>query len=122
MYVFLSGVHLYASNTADSVYFHVQLDTLGGLRVGQVLKLTYALANSQFDLVSSPVFNHSIEVVSGPKPHKSESYALVNGVGHKSHETGFYYFVRFRESGEPSTSCRIRQSRESDTIPHRNVE
>ena len=100
MYVFLSGVHLYASNTADSVYFHVQLDTLGGLRVGQVLKLTYALANSQFDLVSSPVFNHSIEVVSGPKPHKSESYALVNGVGHKSHETGFYYFVRFRESGE----------------------
>ena len=49
------------SGKADSVYFHIKLDTLGGLRVGRVLKLTYALVNSPFDSVSAPVFNDSIE-------------------------------------------------------------
>lgn len=106
----LPAVRANASDTTDSVYFHMQLDTLGGLRTGQLLKLTYALVNAQFDSVSPPVFNDGIEVVSGPKPHKSESYALVNGVGHKSHETGFYYLVRFRESGEaelPAASVKV---------------
>ena len=54
------------SGKADSVYFHIKLDTLGGLRVGRVLKLAYALVNSPFDSVSAPVFNDSIEVVRGP--------------------------------------------------------
>lgn len=99
---FLPVARTHASETADSIYFHAELDTVGGLRAGQVLQLTYALVNSQFDTASYPVFNDSIEVLSGPKPHKRESYSLINGVGHKSRETGFYYLVRFKHCGETS--------------------
>lgn len=38
---FFSVVRANASDTADSVYFHIKLDTLGGLHVGQVRQLTY---------------------------------------------------------------------------------
>ena len=71
---FLPVAHTHASETADSVYFHAELDTVGGLRAGQVLRLTYALVNTQFDTASYPVFNDSIEVLSGPKPHKRELF------------------------------------------------
>ena len=84
MYVFFSGVRVYASTTADSVYFHIKADTIREIRAGQVVELTYALVNSQFDTASYPVFNDNIEVVSGPKQHKCSSYTLVNGVGSKS--------------------------------------
>lgn len=107
---FLPVGRVHASNTTDSVYFHIELDTLGGLRAGQVLQLTYALVNSQFDTASYPVFNDSIEVLSGPKPHKRESYSIVNGVGHNSRETGFYYLVRFLHGGEtgiPAASVKV---------------
>ena len=100
MYVFFSGVRVYASTTADSVYFHIKADTIREIRAGQVVELTYALVNSQFDTASYPVFNDNIEVVSGPKQHKCSSYTLVNGVGSKSDETCFSYLVRFRKSGE----------------------
>ena len=99
-----------SSGKADSVYFHIKLDTLGGLRVGRVLKLTYALVNSPFDSVSAPVFNDSIEVVRGPEPHKCSNYAVVDGVEHNSHESGFYYLVRFRHDGEigiPAASVKV---------------
>lgn len=80
----LSVVRVYASTTADSVYFHIKADTMREIRAGQVVELTYALVNSQFDTASYPVFNDNIEVVSGPKQHKCSSYTLVNGVGSKS--------------------------------------
>lgn len=64
MYVFFSGVRVYASTTADSVYFHIKADTIREIRAGQVVELTYALVNSQFDTASYPVFNDNIEVVS----------------------------------------------------------
>ena len=100
MYVFFSGVRVYASTTADSVYLHIKADTIREICAGQVVELTYALVNSQFDTASYPVFNDNIEVVSGPKQHKCSSYTLVNGVGSKSDETCFSYLVRFRKSGE----------------------
>ena len=59
---FFPVVRANASETADSVYFHVTLDTLGSLRAGQVQRLTYVLANSEIDSVSYPEFNDSIEV------------------------------------------------------------
>lgn len=105
--VCLPSTRTHASEAADSVHFHVRLDTLGGLRAGQVLQLTYVLANSQFETVSYPEFNDSIEVINGPKPHKGSSYSISNGVEHNSYETGFYYLVRFRQDGEtriPSAS------------------
>jgi|GEM_PF-137232 len=88
-----------ASDTADSVYFHIKLDTIGGLRIGQVQRLTYVLANSEYDSVYYPVFNDSIEVVNGPKLHKSSSYAVIDGVERSNSETGFAYLVRFQETG-----------------------
>ena len=91
---FLPVAHTHASETANSVYFHAELDTVGGLHAGQVLRLTYALVNSQFDTASYPVFNDSIEVLSGPEPHKRESCSIINGVKNNSCETGFYYLVR----------------------------
>lgn len=100
MYVFFVGTPVCASTTADSVYFHIKADTIREIRAGQVVELTYALVNSQFDTASYPVFNDNIEVVSGPKQHKCSSYTLVNGVGSKSDETCFSYLVRFRKSGE----------------------
>ncbi len=107
---FLPVGRVHASNTTDSVYFHIELDTLGGLRAGQVLQLTYALVNSQFDTASYPVFNDSIEVLSGPKPHKRESCSIINGVKSNSYETGFYYLVQFKNSGEariPAASVKV---------------
>ena len=57
----LPTVRSYASGVADSVYFHIRLDTLGNVHIGQVLQLTYALVNSSsavpFDSVAPPVFN-----------------------------------------------------------------
>lgn len=100
MYVFFSGVRVYASTAADSVYFRIKADTIREIRAGQVVELTYALVNSTFDTASYPVFNDNIEVVSGPKQHKCSSYTLVNGVGSKSDETCFSYLVRFRKSGK----------------------
>ena len=97
---FFPVVRANASETADSVYFHVTLDTLGSLRAGQVQRLTYVLANSEIDSVSYPEFNDSIEVVSGPEPHKGSTYAIINGEEHSNSETGFAYLVRFREIGE----------------------
>lgn len=97
---FLPVAHTHASETADSVYFHAELDTVGGLRVGRVLRLTYALVNSRFDTASYPVFNDSIKVLNGPKPHKRESCSIINGVKSNSYETGFYYLVQFKNSGE----------------------
>ena len=88
--VFLPIARTHASGAADSVYFHAELDTVGSLRAGQVVQLTYALVNSQFDTAFYPVFNDSIEVLNGPKPHKRESYAIINGEERKSRETGFY--------------------------------
>ena len=52
--VLLPTVRANVSATADSVYFHIKLDTLGILRTGQEVKLTYALVNSQFDSVAAP--------------------------------------------------------------------
>lgn len=106
----LPTVRANVSATADSVYFHIKLDTLGILRTGQEVKLTYALVNSQFDSVAAPEFDSSIEVLRGPEPHKSSSYAIINGVESKTNETGFCYFVRFRESGEfqlPPASVKV---------------
>ena len=80
VFVLLAGVQVCASTTADSVYFHIKADTIREIRAGQVVELTYALVNSQFDTASYPVFNDNIEVVSGPKQHKCSSYTLVNGV------------------------------------------
>lgn len=97
---FFSVVRANASDTADSVYFHIKLDTLGGLHVGQVRQLTYVLANSEVDSASYPVFSDSIEVVNGPEAHKSSSYYTINGVEHRDSETGFVYHVRFRENGK----------------------
>ena len=98
--VFLPIARTHASGAADSVYFHAELDTVGSLRAGQVVQLTYALVNSQFDTAFYPVFNDSIEVLNGPKPHKRESYAIINGEERKSRETGFYYLVQFKHCGE----------------------
>lgn len=98
--IFLPGVRVCASNTVDSTYFHIKVDTMRGIRAGQVVELTYALVNAQFDSVSPPVFNDSIDVIRGPKPHEMSTYAIVNGVESKSHETGFRYLVQFRQSGE----------------------
>lgn len=106
----LPGVKVCASASTDSVYFHIRVDSLGGIHTGRVLKLTYALVNSRFDKVSYPVFNDSIEVVSGPEQHKSSSYVLVNGVGSSSEENCFSYLVRFRESGDiqlPAASATV---------------
>lgn len=108
--VLLPTVRANVSATADSVYFHIKLDTLGILRTGQEVKLTYALVNSQFDSVAAPEFDSSIEVLRGPEPHKSSSYAIINGVESKTNETGFCYFVRFKESGEfqlPPASVKV---------------
>lgn len=105
----LSVVRVCASTTADSVYFHIKADTMREIRAGQVVELTYALVNAQFDSVSPPVFNSSIEVIEGPKSHEGSSYAIINGVGRKSHESGFSYIVQFRQSGEvelPSASVK----------------
>ncbi len=80
------------------------------IRMGQVVELTYVLVNAQFDSVSHPVFNSSIEVIGGPKPQEGSSYAIINGVENKSHETGFRYLVQFRQSGEvklPSASVKV---------------
>ena len=80
------------------------------IRAGQVVELTYALVNAQFDSVSPPVFNSSIEVIEGPKSHEGSSYAIINGVGRKSRESGFSYIVQFRQSGEvelPSASVKV---------------
>ena len=77
----LSVVRVCASTTADSVYFHIKADTMREIRAGQVVELTYALVNAQFDSVSPPVFNSSIEVIEGPKSHEGSSYAIINGVG-----------------------------------------
>ena len=85
----LPTVRANVSATADSVYFHIQLDTLGILRTGQEVKLTYALVNSQFDSVAAPEFDSNIEVLRGPEPHKSSSYAIRNGVESKTNEPGF---------------------------------
>ena len=106
----LSVVRVYASTTADSVYFHIKADTMREIRAGQVVELTYALVNAQFDSVSPPVFNSSIEVIEGPKSHEGSSYAIINGVGRKSRESGFSYIVQFRQSGEvelPSASVKV---------------
>lgn len=100
VFVLLAGVQVYASTTADSVYFHIKADMMREIRAGQVVELTYALVNAQFDSVSPPVFNSSIEVIEGPKPHEGSSYAIINGVECKSHESGFRYLVQFRQSGE----------------------
>lgn len=100
LYVLLSGVRAYASDTADSVYFHIRIDTLREIRAGQIVELTYALVNSQFDSVAPPVFGDNIEIVGGPEPHECSSYAIVNGVESKSRESGFRYHVRFRQDGE----------------------
>ena len=97
---FLPVARTNASEVADSVYFRAEFDTVGGLRAGQVLQLKYALVNSQFDTAAYPVFNDSIEVLSDPKPHKRESYSIINGVERKSRETGFYYLVQFKHCGE----------------------
>lgn len=83
----LSVVRVCASTTADSVYFHIKADTMREIRAGQVVELTYALVNAQFDSVSPPVFNSSIEVIEGPKSHEGSSYAIINGVGRKSRES-----------------------------------
>ncbi len=40
----LSVVRVYASTTADSVYFHIKADTMREIRAGQVVELTYALS------------------------------------------------------------------------------
>lgn len=99
-----------ASDTADSVYFHIKIDTLGGIYAGRVLKVTYALANSSFDTAVYPVFSDSIEQISGPESYKSSSYAIINGKGRQSQETGFRYLIRFRHSGEawlPSASVTV---------------
>lgn len=96
---FFPVVRANASETADSVYFHVTLDTLGSLRAGQVQRLTYVLVNSEFETASYPEFNDSIEVIKGPEPRKGSSYSIINGVEHSSHETGFYYLVRFKQGG-----------------------
>lgn len=110
------------ASAADSVYFCMQLDTLGGIRAKQVLKLTYALVNAQFDSVAAPVFGDSIEVVSGPKPHKMSSYGSVNGVESKNHETGFYYFIRFKVSGEiPLPAASVKVGHQTLTTPGRCV-
>lgn len=110
------------ASAADSVYFCMQLDTLGGIRAKQVLKLTYALVNAQFDSVAAPVFGDSIEVVSGPKPHKMSSYGSVNGVESKKHETGFYYFIRFKVSGEiPLPAASVKVGHQTLTTPGRCV-
>lgn len=93
------AIHANAMNTTDSIYFRIQLDTLGGLRTGQILQLTYALVNSEFDTVSYPIFNDSIEVINGPKPYKSSSYAIKNGIEKRTHEIGFCYLIRFKQSG-----------------------
>lgn len=60
MYVFFVGTPVYASTTADSVYFHIKADTIREIRAGQVVELTYALVNSQFDTASYPVFNEVV--------------------------------------------------------------
>lgn len=109
VFVLLAGVQVCASTTADSVYFHIKADTMREIRAGQVVELTYALVNAQFDSVSPPVFNSSIEVIEGPKSHEGSSYAIINGVGRKSRESGFSYIVQFRQSGEvelPSASVK----------------
>lgn len=100
LYVLLPVVRAYASDTADTVHFHIQIDTLRKIRAGQVVELTYALVNAQFDSVSPPVFGDNIEIVSGPEPHDVSSYSIVNGVESKSCESGFRYHVRFRQAGE----------------------
>lgn len=100
LYVLLPVVRAYASDTADTVHFHIQIDTLRKIRAGQVVELTYALVNAQFDSVSPPVFGDNIEIVSGPEPHDVSSYSIVNGVESKSCENGFRYHVRFRQAGE----------------------
>lgn len=110
------------ASAADSVYFCMQLDTLGGIHAKQVLKLTYTLVNAQFDSVAAPVFGDSIEVVSGPKPHKMSSYGSVNGVESKKHETGFYYFIRFKVSGEiPLPAASVKVGHQTLTTPGRCV-
>ena len=98
--MFILTIRANVSGAADSVYFHIKLDTLGGISMGRVLKLTYALANSKFDTAVYPVFNDSIERISGPEQYKGSSYALLNGEESKSCETGFHYLIRFRYSGE----------------------
>lgn len=98
--MFISTIRANVSGAADSVYFHIKLDTLGGISMGRVLKLTYALANSKFDTAVYPVFNDSIERISGPEQYKGSSYALLNGEESKSSETGFHYLIRFSHSGE----------------------
>lgn len=110
----LPTVRSYASGVADSVYFHIRLDTLGNVHIGQVLQLTYALVNSSsavpFDSVAPPVFNADIEVMEGPKPHNRSSYTFVDGVEKVTRETGFYYLVRFKQSGEtriPAASVKV---------------
>lgn len=100
LYVLLPVVRAYASDTADTVHFHIQIDTLRKIRAGQVVELTYALVNAQFDSVSPPVFGDNIEIVSGPEPHDVSSYSIVNGVESKNCESGFRYHVRFRQAGE----------------------
>ena len=109
VFVLLAGVQVCASTIADSVYFHIKADTMREIRAGQVVELTYALVNAQFDSVSPPVFNSSIEVIEGPKSHEGSSYAIINGVGRESRESGFSYIVQFRQSGEvelPSASVK----------------
>ena len=49
-----------ASDTADSVYFHIKLNTIGGLRIGQVQRLTYVLANSEYFIRHSTGITHSL--------------------------------------------------------------
>lgn len=99
--VLLPVVRSNTSDTADSVYFRVQIDTLGGIHVGRVMELMYVLVNSQFDNACYPEFNDSIiEPMSGPESYKSNSYSIVNGVESKKHEIGFRYLVRFIKDGQ----------------------
>lgn len=99
-----------ASGTEDSVYFKIKLDTLGGLRAGRELQLTYALVNSCFDTVSYPVFNDSIQKVRGPEPYRCSSTSVIDGVERSIDEIGFSYLVCFMHSGQitiPSASVTV---------------
>ena len=122
----LPTVRSYASGVADSVYFHIRLDTLGNVHIGQVLQLTYALVNSSsavpFDSVAPPVFNADIEVMEGPKSHNRSSYTFVDGVEKVTRETGFYYLVRFKQSGEtPIPAASVKVGNQTYTTPECRV-
>lgn len=93
----------------EAIRFYMQIDTTPhGIHREQEFEVRY-ICTADFDSVSPPCFGPSLEVVSGPIPHRS-GHAVENGVLTDIYEQGFGYGIRFMKEGKndlPAASVKI---------------